>query len=134
MATGVEKVDEQHRELFDRINKLHAACLGGMGRTELLKMLTFLGDYVKTHFADEEEEMRRLHCPAADQNKAAHAQFLTDFGMLLDTVKSDGVSTGAIVKLQKMLGDWLRNHVCTIDVRLREGVPAGDSDEAQFRF
>jgi hemerythrin-like metal-binding protein len=134
MATGIEKVDEQHQELFDRINDLHAACRAGMGRTELLKMLAFLGDYVKTHFADEEEEMGRLHCPAARENQAAHAQFLGDFGKIVESVKSDGVSTGVIVKLQRMLGDWLRNHVCTIDVRLRETAHAGGRDEPQMRF
>ena len=120
MTTSVDSVDSQHRELFDRINQLHAACQSGTGKDELLKMLSFLGDYAKTHFQHEEGVMKQHRCPSFGKNKIAHAQFLRDFGQLYEMVAQEGATTRAVLQLQKMLGDWLRNHVCTVDTGLRQ--------------
>jgi hemerythrin len=108
--------------LFERINQLHWACLSGTGRTELLKMLAFLGDYVKTHFREEEALMREHQCPASAKNKIAHAQFMRDFVQLVQTVTREGATTNAVVRLRQLLGDWLREHICTIDQEMRQCV------------
>ena len=50
MATGVNTIDSQHQTLIQRINELHAACLAGTAKEELLKMLVFLGEYAVSHF------------------------------------------------------------------------------------
>ena len=55
MSTGVDSVDSQHQELIQRINELHAACLAGTAKDELLKLLGFLGEYAQSHFSHEEE-------------------------------------------------------------------------------
>jgi len=126
MSTGVRSVDEQHCELIDRIGALHSACIDGRGREELLKMMHFLGDYAKAHFAHEEKLMDQRRCPSRAANKAAHARFLEQYGELLEAVKRDGVSTKLVVELEHLLSDWLRNHICSIDRRLCE-CPVGAS-------
>ncbi|MBI5690267.1 MAG: bacteriohemerythrin [Verrucomicrobia bacterium] len=119
MATGVESVDEQHQELIARINELHRACREGRGRDELMTLLEFLGAYAKAHFAEEEEIMERHRCPAHGRNRTAHARFLQRYGELCELVQRDGASTTVILKLKQMLGDWLQNHICTVDHELR---------------
>jgi hemerythrin len=37
----------------------------------------------------------------------------------VETVKRDGASTAAVLKLKEMLGDWLKNHICRLDTHLR---------------
>ena len=118
MATGVESVDAQHQELIARINQLHSACLHGGGRTEVLKVLSFLGSYVKTHFRDEELLMKQSRCPVYEQNKKAHAYFLAEFQRLVQAVTRDGPTTAILLQLRQMLGDWLVNHICTIDMEM----------------
>ena len=79
MATGVPSVDAQHRELIQRINELHADCVAGKAREELMEHLNYLGSYAKSHFAQEEAIMQEHRCPSRGQNKAAHTKFLKDY-------------------------------------------------------
>jgi methyl-accepting chemotaxis protein len=120
MATGVESIDSQHQTLIHHINKLHQACLAGTAKEELLKMLAFLGDYVQSHFKHEEDVMQQHQCPIRGKNKAAHTQFLADYGKLVEIVKDGGASTTAVIQLKEMLGNWLQNHICKVDTHLRD--------------
>jgi hemerythrin-like metal-binding protein len=119
MSTGVESIDSQHQELIRRINELHSACVAGTAREELLKLLGFLGEYAQSHFSHEEGVMQEHQCPARCQNKAAHAQFLRDYGSLVETVKRGGATTTAVIQVKELLGNWLKNHICGTDTKLR---------------
>ena len=79
MTTGLNNIDNQHRELFRQVDLLITAMSQGKGRQEVGRILDFLGQYVHDHFADEEREMDRYECPAAAANRTAHAQFITTF-------------------------------------------------------
>ena len=50
LATGVDEIDNQHKELFQRINNLLEACNHGKGKEEVKKVISFLEDYVITTF------------------------------------------------------------------------------------
>src|SRR5512142_2380351 len=54
LVTGIVTVDEQHKELFRRINEFLNACDDGRGRDDLIGLLQFLDDYVVFHFRAEE--------------------------------------------------------------------------------
>ena len=119
MTTGVHSIDEQHQELIRRINDLHAACLLGTAREELMEQLDFLGKYATNHFAHEEGVMNEHRCPLRGQNKAAHVKFLHDYQRLVELVNKNGASTKVAIELKKMLADWLTGHICRIDTSLR---------------
>ena len=125
MSTGVESIDSQHQELIRRINELHSACLAGTAREDLLKLLGFLGEYAQSHFRHEEGVMQSHRCPARGQNKAAHVQFLRDYGSLVEIVKRDGATTTAVIQVKELLGNWLKNHICGTDTKLRTCVGNG---------
>lgn len=122
MATGVETVDCQHRELIRHINNLHAACVAGTAKEELITMVQFLGEYAQEHFAHEEGLMQEHRCPMRGQNKVAHAQFLQDYAKLAEIVQRDGATTTLVIQLKDMLGNWLKNHICKVDTGLRRCV------------
>ena len=46
LAVGVKSIDEQHQELFRRINSLLEACNLGKGREEVASVIAFLGEYI----------------------------------------------------------------------------------------
>ncbi|HEY9172051.1 MAG TPA: bacteriohemerythrin [Verrucomicrobiae bacterium] len=119
MSTGVESVDCQHQELINRINALHAACVAGTAKAELITMVHFLGQYAKDHFAHEEGIMQQHRCPMRGQNRAAHVQFLKDYERLAEIVERDGATTTLVIQLKEMLGNWLTNHICKVDTSLR---------------
>jgi methyl-accepting chemotaxis protein len=119
MSTGDDTIDSQHKSLIEHINDLHAACLAGTGREELLKMLAFLGEYAQSHFRHEEEVMQNHRCPSRGKNKAAHVQFLHDYTSLVEAVNQHGPSTTVILQIKELLGNWLQNHICSVDTGLR---------------
>jgi methyl-accepting chemotaxis protein len=119
MATGVQSVDEQHQELIGMINELHRACLAGTGNAELRRMMAFLAEYVQTHFRHEEDVMEQHRCPAKDANRMAHQKFLQSFEKLAAQFETKGESTSILLDLRRLVADWLVNHICSVDTKLR---------------
>ena len=64
--------------------------------------------------------MTRMHCSAALANKAAHDAMRGEIAAIKSRIASSGIQSLDVVQLEKILGDWLRSHICTVDVRLRE--------------
>lgn len=50
LATGVDKVDTQHKEIIRMINESHEALSQGKGRVYVEKAIGFLSSYVVDHF------------------------------------------------------------------------------------
>lgn len=63
---GESRVDSQHRNLFDYINRLEQMVVQGkqgrLDRREVENLFIFLGAYVNTHFAYEELCMTLRGC------------------------------------------------------------------------
>ncbi len=132
MSTGVPEIDDQHLQLIAMINELHRACRQGTAVSELRRMLNFLGDYAKTHFAHEEDLMDRHGCAASAKNKLAHKKFLADFQKLLDAFEKQGASVRLLLDLRRLVGDWLTNHICSVDTSLRSCAAACPKKQVRF--
>ena len=72
LLTGVRDIDEQHRELFSRVNTLIVACTQQKGKDEIGNYLQFLMDYVAFHFAAEEREMTTYQYPGLPELEREH--------------------------------------------------------------
>jgi hemerythrin-like metal-binding protein len=120
MATGVESVDQQHQELIRMINQLHQACVSGAAKEQLHEIVGFLKDYVISHFQHEEGVMQRHQCRSSSANILAHQKFLKAFTTIANDLDQNGPSTRLALTLKEAVGDWLVNHICTVDSRLRE--------------
>ncbi|MHB8121218.1 MAG: bacteriohemerythrin [Desulfuromonadaceae bacterium] len=118
LAIGVEAIDNQHKELLLRFDRLLSACQAGQGAEELKKLQTFLREYVHTHFRDE-EELQRLHgYPDYDAHHAQHLYFIEQIDKLEAETRVDGVSTHHVVETNSMLLKWLLNHISKVDKEL----------------
>ncbi len=67
LSVGVEEIDEQHRELFRRAERLIATLRCG-DRGEVLPLLAYLDEYVAHHFSAEERLMREVRYPALEEH------------------------------------------------------------------
>ncbi len=119
MSTGYADIDEQHKELFNRLNQLLDAMKSGRGRQEVEKMVAFLGEYAVRHFAHEERCMDRMVCPMTAKNKAAHAQFLETFTALSERIAREGPSISAVIEVQTKVSDWVLNHIVRVDTHMK---------------
>lgn len=115
LATGVEEIDSQHKELFNRINRLVEACSKGKGKEEISGVLRFLEDYVVMRFGAEEERMKSLDFPNYDIHKKMHDDFILDLQDLKQQLEQKGPTVALVIKVNHFLFDWLTNHIRKMD-------------------
>jgi hemerythrin len=118
LATGVIEVDHQHKELFRQVAVLTEAMRQGQGRDALAKTLDFLGAYAIQHFATEERQMAEARCPAAAENRRAHAEFVAKFKSLRERFDEAGATTTLVLEIGNFLGKWLVEHISKVDKQL----------------
>lgn len=111
LAVGVKEIDDQHKELFSKVNDLFEACNAGKGKEQIDSVMKYLQDYVVLHFGSEEKLQRQYNYPDYILHKRQHDEFVKDFLVLKEDIDKNGVSYFTIVKLNKALVDWLINHI-----------------------
>lgn len=111
LAVGVPEIDNQHKELFNRIDALLEASGKGRGREEVASTISFLESYVVTHFRSEEGLMAKFNYPNITQHKQLHADFVKEFGALKAQFERDGVNSLLVIAVQKKVVEWLKIHI-----------------------
>ena len=118
LATGIDKIDTQHKELISRINLLFAACSKGKAKDEVKETLKFLQDYVVVHFGTEEDYMSKYSYPDMVDHKAKHKAFIADFLILKGQFEKEGANLTLITRTNKVVVDWLIQHIGNVDKKL----------------
>lgn len=116
LATGVTEIDNQHKEIFRRFERLFTACGEGRGKEEVLQLLLFLEEYVKEHFAAEERLQMRHAYPEYPAHKSEHTRFMTDVDRLTREFRSEGVTLPLVIMTNKTLASWLLQHIKRSDI------------------
>ncbi len=121
LKTGNKLIDEQHRELIDRVNKLEQACAAGGQKRAAIQTLDFLLDYVHVHFADEEELQAEHKYPQTEAHKAQHRAFEEAVGQLNEMLEEEeGPSEAFVDAVKKNIAQWLVDHICVWDKQLAQ--------------
>ena len=118
LATGVDEIDEQHRELFRRINSLLESCNQGKGKKEIDGVVRFLEDYVETHFSEEERYMTKYGFPSYSGHKSQHLEFIENLSGIKRKLDEEGPGLVVVVTTNQMLVDWLKAHIRKLDKEL----------------
>ena len=111
LETGNINIDNQHRELFRRFDSLMDACHQRKGKEEVCKVLLFLGDYVKTHFAMEEELQKASNYPGYSAHKEQHEGFIKELDQLEQQLKAEGATLSLVIQTNQRVVSWLINHI-----------------------
>jgi hemerythrin len=122
--TGVPSIDSQHRSLFRYINQLGelANREDPPEKAEVDALIDFLEDYVASHFKYEESCMERFRCPSHEENMRAHQLFFEGWQKFRATYTERGPDPEVLKRLFTIAECWIRNHICKIDVNLRDSV------------
>ncbi|WP_018963592.1 bacteriohemerythrin [Coprothermobacter platensis] len=115
-SVGIKMVDDQHKELFARINKLFDEIQKG-NKNEVLQVLNFLNDYTVYHFNAEQNLMAQAKYPDLEEHIKKHEWFKGQIKAFHDEIDNKGVGVTVTVKLNKVLVDWLINHVTKTDTQ-----------------
>ena len=120
LATGVAEIDNQHKEIFNRFDRLFDACSEGKGKEEVLRLLLFLQEYVKEHFSAEERLQLRSAYPEYAEHKAQHAGFNAEVERLAREFAAEGATLPLVIKTNKTLSSWLLQHISRTDMAFAE--------------
>lgn len=120
-ATGVEDIDDQHKELFEYIEQLEK-CIDDdvFEGAQIEIILNFLQMFCSTHFCLEEGCMRQRACPVQQKNKMAHDKFLAYFKDFRQTYDRSVQKEKLIRDLHQVLLKWLVQHIIKIDMHIKK--------------
>jgi len=129
LELGIEEIDEQHRELFRRGERLYHALRHGQPAGADLMLASFR-DFVLSHFEFEERWMSRAEFPALAPHREAHRDFADRLHRVTGEYRRHGPTPEVAATLELWLDAWLREHIAGEDRALghwavaHEGAPA----------
>jgi hemerythrin len=109
-------IDAQHKMLIKRLNDLNQALATGQGPAKIASTLNFLIDYTDFHFTAEEQHMTKNNYPQLGAHKEQHEVFKTTLANLETDLAEEGATQGLADSIDKLLVQWLLNHIRTVDV------------------
>ena len=118
LSVGVEEIDNQHRELFDRINALGSAMMQGGAKEEAARLIEFLAEYVVIHFGAEEKYMTDFGYAGYALHKTKHEWFKKEFSDIRAMLDAGGITPEVIMRGNNLLIIWFSNHIRSIDMML----------------
>ena len=118
LSVGFREIDDQHKELFRKINDLLESIGQGRGIQEVKNMIKFLEDYTATHFSAEEKLMLKYNYNGYSVQKTEHNKFIKVLDELKKKIGTSDVLLSSLLTVQKVTVDWLINHISKMDKTL----------------
>ena len=112
-SIGNDEIDNQHKKLFDILNRLFDICVGKNEIDTVEAVMEDLVSYADYHFNFEEQHMRDVCYKDIDKHIVEHNYFTNEImfakrRQLQDKAKTDN-------KLVEFLSNWLIQHVTEED-------------------
>ena len=107
--TGIQLVDDQHKELFSTVNQLRRAVQDGAGPEGIAQILDTLLASSARHFSTEEAFMAQYGYPDLTSHVAEHASMLMSL-QELRTKYQESHQTLALM-VPTFLEGWLKHHI-----------------------
>lgn len=113
-SVGVDEIDEQHKMLFELLNRLFLAAVKREDQQLTDEVLDSLIDYTRTHFALEERLLEESGYRALPGHREDHARFIERINTIAQKFHvEDGRVT---LELINFLNDWLQKHIRQSDM------------------
>ncbi len=110
---NVSLIDEQHKKLFELIDKTSTVENFSKNPKNALKILDHMTEYALEHFKTEEHYMEKFHFTGYQSHKNEHIDFvnaITDYKS-----KAVGDDGEIISEILDYLMEWLINHIQVTD-------------------
>lgn len=125
--TGMENIDEEHKYLFELLNKAHVLATTdyhGDYYQRIKEMMAELDSYAELHFSHEEEYMAQIRDPELFSQRKQHA-FFREKILALDLVNIDDIKEQQCVltELVNFLAKWLYSHILSSDMLIGKLAP-----------
>jgi len=112
---GIKEIDAQHEQLFELVNRMHAAVVNGDYPSVGEKILEDLIDYVLEHFTTEERLFEAEGYPQYEEHKQQHDLLARQVLEIQEDFKAKKIML--TFELLDFLSDWLKNHTTDSDLQ-----------------
>lgn len=128
------KIDLQHKKLFQLAHKAYMLDLKGTSRPEIKNILGEFFSYMKEHFDDEEAYMKEIGYPELEYHKVLHRTIVEELSKIITTISN---VHDMREKLKVIAHDWLLGHILHHDMliedyRVRAAVELSDEVHEAF--
>ncbi|MDR2925441.1 MAG: bacteriohemerythrin [Azoarcus sp.] len=114
-SVGIPEIDEQHKTLFNLIDKIHTAILERKGTAACAEVLDELVDYTRIHFGLEQSLMHMGKYPEYDAHCVLHRELVTEVESLQSKIHSGQAAIS--FELLHFLRTWLTKHILGEDMK-----------------
>ncbi len=114
-STGIQKLDEDHRELIDLANRIVAALHAQPPAEVLREAFLVMFDRIEEHFDLEESHMRETSYPDLAEHSSLHNSLIRKLVRISRQCKGGEIDAA---KASTLLAEWLFGHVLDADVAL----------------
>lgn len=118
LSVGIDIIDQQHREWISRFNDLEEAVRSFQSSDRIATTLEFLIDYTGYHFDTEEKTMTASAYPGLEEHREKHLELKGTLSNLVLDFEEDGATHGLAEAIDTFLGNWLIDHIRSVDTRL----------------
>lgn len=126
LSVGVQLIDDQHKTLFEKVDRLFDAVKSGKAKEYVGELLAFLKEYTQTHFADEERYMLSIQYPHYKEQKEAHDYFVAQLTKLQNDYQTSGGNLLVILNANHLVSEWLMKHISVMDRKIGEFAKASN--------
>jgi hemerythrin len=117
-TVGIPEIDEQHKTLFDLIDKIHCAIFEHKGTEVCVGVLDELIDYTRIHFALEQSLMHMGGYPEYEAHCTLHRALVAEVESMQSKIHSG--SAAISFELLHFLRNWLSKHILGEDKKYSE--------------
>jgi hemerythrin len=118
LAVNVLDIDNQHKELFARINRFFDAYDRQAGASEIRGLFAYLEDYISTHFRTEEAYMDKhlgYTYPDYRRHKDQHKAFAGDFREFAKDLDDEATASLIVTEFRNWMTNWWLLHIGNTD-------------------
>ncbi|NLL76312.1 MAG: hemerythrin family protein [Clostridiales bacterium] len=121
---GVELIDDQHKELFRRVDAFVLTLRSSASWEEKVKKinetLEFMNSYVVEHFRDEEGYQKKISYPGYEVHKKIHDDMVNYVLKVTEEYEKSGFNEQLMQQFGGKLLSWLINHVAAEDQKIAD--------------
>ena len=106
LRTGIDIIDDQHRGFLQKLDELFGAFREHRSEEEILRVISFLEEYIAEHFKTEETFMVRFTYPACYEHRARHIEFNQKVHLIRERYNREGATESLSIYLNRALEAW----------------------------
>lgn len=112
-SVGVKNLDDQHKEVINLLNELHAAMLKGQAQSLAGELLPKIQRHAREHFSTEERLMESTKYAGIAEQRTEHSALLAKIDEYAARHKRG--DSAVYLELLTFMRGWMTNHMQKID-------------------